>query len=400
MFVKTLTVSALNSYIKKVLDNDFILNNSSIKGEISNLKIHSSGHVYFSLKDESSKISCIMFRTYAENLTFLPKDGMNVLVKGNVSVYQKDGQYQLYCSDMKLEGQGELHLAFERLKGKLEKEGLFDEKRKKPLPTYPTNIGIVTSPTGAAVRDIINVTTRRNSKINLYIYPSLVQGVNAAKSIANGIKFFNSDNKVDLIIIARGGGSIEELWAFNEEEVAYAIYNSKLPVISGVGHETDFTIADFVSDRRASTPSAAAEIAVPSLNKMLGELGYLKERLDYSIKDALEKRRNSVNMLSKHIKLYSPMNIIINQYNQIDSLNEKLNRSMTSSLSFKKQELSRLSSLLQAHNPLNVLNKGYSIIQDKNSNAVTEVEQLKKEPEVRIILKHGSVKAEIKTIEE
>ncbi len=258
MYIKTLSVSSLNSYVKKMIDADFILNNLNIKGEISNFKMHSSGHLYFSLKDENSKINCIMFKTYANNLNFKPKDGESVIIKGKVSVYEKDGAYQLYCYEMKQEGIGELYLAFQDLKNKLEKQGLFELKHKRPIPRFPKRIGIITSPTGAAVRDIIHVSRRRNKSIELLLYPALVQGENASEDIIRGLDLLNKIENIDVIILARGGGSIEELWAFNNEKLANAIFNSKKPVITGVGHETDFTIADFVSDMRAPTPSAAA----------------------------------------------------------------------------------------------------------------------------------------------
>ncbi len=262
MHIKTLTVSQLNRYVKNTLDADFILNNASVKGEISNLKIHSSGHIYFSLKDGGSKINCVMFKSYAYKLKFVPENGMDIVVEGNVSVYEKEGSYQLYCKAMKREGIGDLYIAFEELKEKLKKEGLFDDAHKKEIPRFPKKVGVITSPTGAALRDIINVTKRRNKGIELLIYPALVQGIDASKTIIEGIKILNKVEDVDIIILARGGGSIEELWAFNNEELAYEIYSSKKPIITGVGHETDFTIVDFVSDRRAPTPSAAAEIAV------------------------------------------------------------------------------------------------------------------------------------------
>lgn len=273
MHVKTLTVSQLNRYVKNTLDADFILNNASVKGEISNLKIHSSGHIYFSLKDEGSKINCVMFKSYAYKLNFNLENGMNIIAHGNVSVYGKEGSYQLYVKEMKREGIGDLYIAFEKLKEKLKNEGLFDESNKKEIPRFCKKIGgVITSPTGAALRDIINVTKRRNKGIELLIYPALVQGTDASKTLVDGIKTLNKVEDVDIIILARGGGSIEELWAFNNEDLAYTIYNSKKPIITGVGHETDFTIVDFVSDRRAPTPSAAAEIAAFDREVLMKEI--------------------------------------------------------------------------------------------------------------------------------
>ena len=284
MHIKTLTVSQLNRYIKNTLDADFILNYASVKGEISNLKIHSSGHIYFSLKDEGSKINCVMFKSYAYKLNFDLENGMDIIAHGNISVYEKEGSYQLYVKEMKREGIGELYIAFEKLKEKLKNEGLFDESNKKEIPRFCKKIGIITSPTGAALRDIINVTKRRNKGIELLIYPALVQGIDASKTLIAGIKALNKIEDLDIIILARGGGSIEELWAFNNEDLAYEVYNSKKPIITGVGHETDFTIVDFVSDKRAPTPSAAAEIAVFDREVLVKEILNYK----YTIKNSME----------------------------------------------------------------------------------------------------------------
>src|SRR3712207_3002284 len=261
MYMKALSVSDINNYIKKMMDNDFILNNSLIKGEISNFKIHSSGHIYFSLKDLNSKINCVMFKSYAANLKIIPQDGMKVIVKGRISTYVKGGNYQLYCESIQLDGLGELYIAFEQLKEKLQREGLFDMEHKRPIPKYAKKIGVITSPTGAAIRDIINVTKRRNNSVNLLIYPAIVQGVNASRDVINGIEVLNKRNDIDLIIIARGGGSIEELWTFNDENLARAIYKSSIPVITGVGHEVDYTIVDFVDRKSTRLNSSHANIS-------------------------------------------------------------------------------------------------------------------------------------------
>ena len=263
-----MTVCELNNYIKDVIDNDMMLNNVYIKGEISNFKNHYSGHMYFTLKDEKSLIKCVMFKSYTGNLDFVPKDGMNVVVLGTVSVFERDGVYQIYVKGMEEDGMGALYKAYEQLKEKLQDEGLFDEKYKKKIPMLPTSIGVVTSSTGAVIRDIINVTTRRFPKVNIKLFPSQVQGKGAAQTIVKAIEYFNFEKNVDLIIVARGGGSLEDLWPFNEEVTARAIFKSEIPIISAVGHETDFTIADFVADLRAPTPSAAGELAVPSLDEV------------------------------------------------------------------------------------------------------------------------------------
>lgn len=395
MYIKVLTVSALNNYIKKVMDNDYILNNVHVKGEISNLKIHNSGHIYFSLKDEFGKISAVMFRSDAENLKFIPENGMDVEVTGRVSLYLKEGSYQLYCTKMEQIGIGDLYVAFMKLKEKLEKEGLFDEKRKKPIPRYPRRIGVITSPTGAAIRDIINVSKRRNKNSNILIYPALVQGKGASQEIIKGIDYLNTIDDVDTIIIARGGGSIEELWSFNDEELAYAVYNSKKPIISGVGHETDFTIIDFVSDRRAPTPSAAAEIAVPSLVEMEERIEVLRTLMQNNIYNTINIKSNALERLNSRLKLTNPINEIINSYNYIDNIKNRLSHHMKLNLGVKKEQLEKNYALLAAYNPLNILNKGYSIIQDKEDNVIGSIEVLKKQENLNILMKDGKIQVRV-----
>ncbi|AZV56112.1 exodeoxyribonuclease VII large subunit [Clostridium sp. AWRP] len=392
MYIKTLTVSDINNYIKKTLDNDFILANCSIKGEVSNLKLHTSGHIYFSLKDKFSKINCIMFRGDAGNLNFIPEDGMKVIVKGRVSLYEKEGLYQLYCNEMKPDGMGELYLAFEKLKVKLEQKGLFDESHKRKIPTYARKIGVITSSTGAAVKDIINVTKRRNKKVELLIYPSLVQGANASSDVIKGIETLNSIEDVELIIIARGGGSIEELWCFNDEKLAEAIYNSKKPIITGVGHEIDYTIVDFVSDRRAPTPSAAAEIAVFNLEETLQKLNNYKNRLYTGAKDKIKDEKNRLNFLKKTLVLNSPLVYIANQYNNVDKLKELLNFKLNVKINEKKEKLAKINALLSAHNPLNILNRGYSIIEDDENNVINSIEELNKKDKIKVTMKDGTSK--------
>ncbi|MEY7999455.1 exodeoxyribonuclease VII large subunit [Clostridium sp. Mt-5] len=392
MYIKTLTVSDINKYVKKTFDSDFILANCSIKGEISNFKLHSSGHMYFSLKDEYSRISCIMFKNSVKSLNFLPEDGMKVVVKGRISVYEKEGVYQLYCSEMKPDGMGELYLAFEKLKAELGEKGLFDEQHKKEIPSYALKIGVITSPTGAAVRDIINIAKRRNDKVQLLIYPALVQGANASEDIIKGIYELNSIEEVELIIIARGGGSIEELWCFNDEKLAEAIYNSKKPIITGVGHEIDYTIADFVSDKRAPTPSAAAEIAVFNMNQFLQRLLNYKNMLSKYIENRINGEKDKLFLMKKSLKSYNPLVYITNQYETIDKLRQILNFKMDTKLQEKKERLVKINSLLSAHNPLNVLNRGYSVIEDEHKNIISSIEELDKKSEVKVIMKDGDGK--------
>lgn len=400
MHIKTLTVSQLNSYIKKVLDNDFILRNACIKGEISNLKLHNSGHMYFSLKDQYGKINCIMFKSNVNSIKFNPQDGDKVIVKGRVSVYAKDGVYQFYCDEMEPDGIGDLFLTFEKLKEKLSKEGIFDESRKKKIPQYPQKIGIVTSPTGAAIRDIINVAKRRNSSIDLLIYPSLVQGEKASMDLIKGIEYFDNREDIDLIILARGGGSIEELWAFNNENLAYAVYNCSKPVISGVGHETDFTICDFASDFRASTPSAAAEIAVFNLASINDKIHNYKDILLDEIHKILNNKFNDLRYLNNLLRLYNPTNYIANQYIKVDNLMKNLTYKINGIIDFEKGRLTKVNSLLCAHNPLNTLNKGYSVIQDSQNKVVSTSQQIKELKEIKIIFKDGKIKANIGNVED
>lgn len=400
MYTKILSVTEVNGYIKKVLDNDFILRNSHIKGELSNVKLHSSGHIYFSLKDNNSKLKCIMFRSHAMNLAFVPRDGMKVVISGNVSVYDKEGTYQLYCNAMEVQGEGELYLAFNLLKETLEKEGLFDPFNKKPIPAMPRRIGIVTSPTGAAVRDIIKVAKRRNEKVDILIYPSLVQGIDAGKEIARGIKVLNKVEDVDVIIIARGGGSIEELWAFNEEVVARAIAASKKPVVSGVGHETDFTIADFAADLRAATPSHAAELVTYSLEGLKDKLFDLKDKLINTMDDNMNNRFNEVDSLFSRIKLYSPQNYIVNQYEKIDNLRNKLGFSIKLKLQQENSRLQVINHRLIGNNPLNILNKGYGIIEDKEHKVIETIKDLKEHEIVEITMKDGCGLFKIKQVED
>ncbi|WP_123053575.1 exodeoxyribonuclease VII large subunit [Clostridium sp. JN-1] len=389
MYIKTLTVSDLNNYLKKILDNDFILANLCIKGEIYNLKFHTSGHIYFSLKDEYSKINCVMFKDAASTLNFIPENGMKVVVKGRVSVYKKEGVYQLYCNEMQREGIGELYIAFEKLKSKLSKEGLFEESHKKNIPLYSKNIGVITSPTGAAMRDIINVTMRRNPKINIKLYPSLVQGDCAVQNIIDGINRLNNIENIDVIIIARGGGSVEDLWCFNDETLARAIYKSSKPIITGIGHEIDYTIADFVSDRRAPTPSAAAEIAVFDINEFENKILNFRNLLYTKMKSRLNNEVNNLEIVLKQLNSNSPLIYMANQYNNLDRLYELLNIKVKGKFQKEREKLRNIDSLLSANNPLNILKKGYAVIEDKNKKVVSSIDVLSKTKKVSIILKDG-----------
>ena len=399
MFIKTLTVSSLNNYIKKIIDTDFILNNATVKGEISNFKLHSSGHAYFSLKDEMGKINCVMFKNKFEKLNFIPRDGMNVIVKGRVSVYQKEGTFQLYCESITVDGEGELYIAFQKLKEELRNKGLFDDKIKKTIPKYPFKVGVVTSPTGAAIKDIINVIKRRNKNIEIIIYPVLVQGVSACDSIIKGIEALNKIEEIEVIILARGGGSIEELWAFNEEKLAYTINSSNKPIITGIGHETDFTIADFVSDYRASTPSAAAEIVSCNYEELIFKIKNYKDIIKKTLENMIDANNNKIKIFRKSLHVNNPSIFIVNQYEQIDKINKDLFYKISNIFSSNKQKLRNINSLLQSNSPMNILEKGYTIILDSDNTVISNVDKLSKSTEISIVLKDGNIKTELNKLE-
>lgn len=400
MKLKTLSVGEVNNYVKKLVENDFILKNLNVKGEISNLKFHSSGHIYFSLKDENSKVNCIMFKNNAVNLDFRLEEGMKVEIKARLGVYHKEGTYQLYCENIKKAGIGELFEEFHKLKKELSEEGIFDEKYKRTLPKFPKRIGIITARTGAAVRDIINVIQRRNKSLDIILYPAKVQGENAADSIIEGIRYFNNEKSVDVIILGRGGGSIEELWAFNNRDLAYEIFNSRIPTVSAVGHEVDFTISDFVSDMRAPTPSAAGELVSPSLKEMINDLVNKKEFLHRAIDRKFLNSKRDVDLLHKGLKGNNPKHIIEKRIKEVNSLEEKLNFLGKRKIDKAKDELIALNSILQTLNPLNTLGRGYSVIMDKEDKVINEVSELKKNDMVKVIMKDGSVNIDIKIINE
>ena len=366
------TVSQLNGFIKKTFEANPVFSDIWIKGEISNFKKHYSGHIYLTLKDEGGVLKAVMFKSSAYSLSFTPSDGMKVIARGRVSVYEASGAYQLYISEMLPDGVGELYIAYEKLKKKLEAEGLFDEEHKKPIPKYPSSVGVVTASTGAAVRDIINVMTRRYPYAEIIVYPAQVQGAGAAESIVKGIEYFNREKICDTIIVGRGGGSIEDLWAFNEEMVAYAIYNSEIPVISAVGHEVDFTIADFVADLRAPTPSAAAEIAVPSQTELMRKI----EDLEYAIKTLLVSNLKNKKLKLNSVKLISPQDIIENYFLRLDASTKEIINGMEKVISINKEKYVGILSRLDALSPLKVLKRGFSVAVDENENVIKSVAEL------------------------
>ncbi|MBS6502684.1 MAG: exodeoxyribonuclease VII large subunit [Clostridium sp.] len=395
MRIKTLTVSELNNYIKKTLDNDFILNNLLVKGEVSNLKYHSSGHIYFSLKDPISKINCVMFKSNSADLDFKLTEGMEVIANARCSIYPGTGSLQLYIEKLQKEGIGELHIKFEKLKKKLQDEGYFDEQYKKEIPKMPKRIGVVTSETGAVIRDIINVSKRRSSLIDIVLYPALVQGEGAYKTIINGIKYFNDTKSVDVIIVGRGGGSIEELWNFNEEDLAKEIFKSKLPIISAVGHEVDFTISDFVSDYRASTPSQAAEIAVPLESDIMYEIDNYNKRINEIVFNKFSYEKEKLSNYKKILSLNSPEVILSNSYLELDRIEDRMKKLVFNKIEKEKLKIKSLNDILEAHNPINVLKKGYTIVEDNEKNIISSKEEIKDLDEFNIIFKDGKVKGKI-----
>ena len=389
-----ITVTELNLYIKDKFNKDEYLNNVLIKGEISNFKHHYTGHMYFTLKDENSLIKCIMFKSYTSNLNFVPRDGMKVIILGTVSVYERDGVYQIYCKGMREDGLGSLHVAYEELKAKLEKEVLFDQKYKKPIPKMPKCIGVLTSNTGAVIRDIINVSTRRNPNVHIRLLPVPVQGEGASVKIANAIKIMNERNLADVIILARGGGSLEDLWPFNEEIVARAIFDSELPVISAVGHETDFSISDFVADLRAPTPSAAAELAVPNISDVLMKLDNYNFRYKNSLKKKIEVMRLRYEKCMMHKAFKDPLQNIQDKYVYLDNINKSMQLNMNNKIQSSRTKMVELITKLDNISPLKTLTRGYSII-EKNDIVVKSVNDLNIDEEINIRLIDGVSKAKI-----
>ena len=388
------TVSDLNTYIKNKIANDEALNAVVVKGEISNFKAHYTGHYYFTLKDDKSLIKCIMFKTYAQNLKFIPKDGMKIIVFGGVSVFERDGVYQIYVKAMEQSGLGDLYEAYEKLKASLEEEGLFDEAHKKKIPINPKIIGVLSSQTGAVIRDIINVSTRRNPNCYIRLLPVPVQGSGASKEIANAIKIMNEKQLADVIILARGGGSLEDLWPFNEEIVARAIYDSKIPIISAVGHETDFTIADFVADLRAPTPSAAAEIANPDIYELKNKIAVTEERTRQALKKKMELLKLKYNNIMKSKVFMDPLKIINDNYLRLDNNIKEITNIIKLKQKDSEKKFGLIVSKLDALSPLKTLSRGYAII-EKESNIVKSCNDLKDGDVVKLMLADGRKDAKI-----
>ena len=389
-----ISVTQLNKYIKDKIANDEYLNNVLIKGEISNFKNHYTGHMYFTLKDENCLIKCIMFKSYAQKLMFEPKDGMKVFVFGTVSVFERDGVYQIYVKAMEEDGVGDLYTKYQKLKQELEEKGLFSQEHKKKIPMFPKVIGVLTSQTGSVIRDIINVSTRSNPNVYIRLLPVPVQGEGAAEKISAGIEYMNKNKLADVLILARGGGSLEDLWPFNEEIVAYSIYNSEIPIISAVGHETDFSISDFVADLRAPTPSAAAELAVPDIYEVKQKLNMYQNSLKQALTRKLEIMKLRYEKCMSSFVFKEPTRRINENYIKIDGYIKELEKLIKAKNEQEKKKYVELLAKLDTLSPLKTLLRGYSIV-EKEGKIIKSVKELKKDDEINLRLNDGSKTAKI-----
>ncbi|NLY76043.1 MAG: exodeoxyribonuclease VII large subunit [Firmicutes bacterium] len=396
MSPKTITVSQLTYALKRLIEDNFLLEGVWVRGEISNFTAHSSGHLYFTLKDAGACIRCVMFKSQARGLKFKPADGHEVLISGRIGVYEKSGQYQLYVEEMTPSGLGSLYQAFLQLKEKLEREGLFDPERKRKLPFLPQKIGVITSPTGAAVRDIIKILRRRRPNVDILIFPAQVQGEEAPDSLIKALEEAARFQNLDLIIIGRGGGSLEELWAFNDERLARAIADFPKPVISAVGHETDFTIADFVADLRAPTPSGAAELAVPDQQDLSRQIRQYKTRLFQTVNGKLQHERRILQRITQSRALSFPKQLLLNTRRQeVDLLNERLVRQVKQILTLKRERFLKVLGQLDTLSPLATLQRGYSIVQKEDGVFVKDAAQVEPGELLKITLASGKINCEV-----
>ena len=393
-----LSVTQINEYIRSLIAQDEVLSMIMVRGEISNLTIHRTGHIYFTLKDENSVLKSVMFRSSAQKIKFVLKEGMNVIVYGRISLYTPSGQYQLYAEDIQPDGIGALYVAYEQIKEKLAKEGLFDVSRKKAIPKIPTTVGIITSPTGAAIHDMINVMGRRFPLAKILLYPALVQGDTAYKTLIAGLEYFNDSKSVDVIIIGRGGGSMEDLWAFNNVELAYAIAKSSIPVISAVGHESDFTICDFVADLRAPTPSAAAELAVPNALTVRNDINKSISEVEKKLILRIQQYRKQIGILSSSRVLSSKEELLDAYKMKINILSDKLDGDIERILINKKHTLGISCAKLQAISPLNTLGRGYAMVQNDQGKVISSIEHIKANETIDISFVDGRAKATVNDI--
>ena len=392
------TVAQVNEYIKCLIEEEVILQDILVCGEVSNFKRHTSGHFYFTLKDNSSEIKAVMFRSYSQKVRFKVENGQKVIIRARVGVFEQAGTYQLYVYTIQPEGIGDLHFAYEQLKSRLLEEGLFDDAHKKDIPKYPQKIGVITSQTGAAIRDIINVATRRNPFVNLVLFPALVQGEDAPNELISGIQYFNIEKNVDVIIIGRGGGSIEDLWAFNDENLARAIYNSDIPVISGVGHEIDFTICDFVADIRAATPSAAAEIATPSYKEIISLIDNFKSRSISVLQSCLNENKFRLEKISSSKIFLKPEIMLEIPYMKLISLENRLNNYFKIIINKNRIKFTEKAVRINSLNPLDILSRGFATVK-KNDKVIKSIDNLEINDEIDIRLTDGSLKAIISSKE-
>ena len=388
------SVKQVNSYVKNMFSQDFMLNHIYVKGEVSNCKYHTSGHIYFSLKDESGTIACVMFASARSGLSFRMQEGQNVIVLGSVSVYERDGKYQLYAKEIILDGAGALYERFEALKKELEEMGMFAAEYKQPIPRYVKSVGIVTAPTGAAVRDIINISKRRNPYVQLILYPALVQGEGAAASIVRGIRMMEQQN-VDVIIVGRGGGSMEDLWAFNEEAVARAIFECTIPIISAVGHETDTLISDYVADLRAPTPSAAAELAVYELSSVQIMCEEYKRRMYQQIRQRIDFSRRQTEQMAFRLKVAHPRQKLNEQRQYLADLDSRMSIRMNSALEESRHKLAIYIEKMKGLSPLQKLNQGYAYVTDKSGRTVRSIKDTKQGEVLDVYVTDGRVRTQV-----
>ena len=391
------SVGQVNTYIKNMFGQDYLLSRLYVKGEVSNCKYHTSGHIYFSLKDETGAIACVMFAAQRSGMKFRLAEGQRVIVFGSVRVYERDGKYQLYANEIVLDGVGLLYERFQALKNELEEMGMFAPEYKKPIPTYCKKVGVVTAPTGAAIRDIMNISKRRNPYVQLILYPALVQGENAASSIVKGIQALDGMG-LDVIIVGRGGGSMEDLWAFNEEEVARAIFNCQTPIISAVGHETDTTIADYAADLRAPTPSAAAELAVFNLREVLEKQESYRMRMNQALYNKVRFMRKELETYELRVKALSPAQQLLEKRTLAADLANQLELGMKNNLREKRFLLQMYIEKLNGLSPLKKLNQGYSFVADEKGKAVTSIEGIKESDELTIHVTDGEIRAKVQGI--
>lgn len=389
MKLKTMSVSALNTYIKRNFDNDFILSNVHLTGEISNFKAHSSGHLYFSLKDEQARVQCVMFRQDAEALAMMPEDGMQVNAKGRVSVYMKEGSFQLYVREMEEAGIGPLFLEFQRNKEKLFREGLFRDEIKKPLPFFPRRVVVVTSATGAAVQDVLRVIRNRAPGIDVVVAPTLVQGMEAREALVAALLAAQSVEDAEVILLVRGGGSFEDLSAFNDLELAYAIANARLPVVTGIGHETDFTIADFVADRRCATPSHAAETVVPDFQELKGSVAQWKRQLRYMGSVRVKRERERLMAVQRTLQANHPRVLLVNEFLKLDEFKLRFSGIIMHKAEGERSRLETLAARVAAHSPQDILGRGYALILDEENRVIRSTEMLLRQERIKVRLKDG-----------